>query len=215
MNNKQKLLNNLREADDTISELDVKLKNEKEKNRMLLDQNNKIIVENASIKKYVNEYEEKIFNLTNDYERNIKHINEQITKHKTELTHYQNHIKELENELNYKNSHISKLEKEHVNLDKTSKKYLDLSNKLKEENKILDNELLNKKIDINKFYNDISLLENELEKYKILYEERNNTIILSMDNNTTNCGGKSLHDDRYMIFSEKETPDNKCCCMIN
>ena len=211
MNNKQKLLNNLREADDTISELDVKLKNEKEKNRMLLDQNNKIIVENASIKKYVNDYEEKIFNLTNEYERNIKHINEQITKHKIELTHYQNHVKELENELNYKNIHISKLEKEHVNLDKTSKKYLDLSNKLKEENKLLDTELLNKKIDINKFYNDISLLENELEKYKILYEERNNKIILTMDSNSS---GRSLDEDRYMIFSEKEKVD-KCCCIIN
>jgi len=211
MNNKQKLLNNLREADDTISELDVKLKNEKEKNRMLLDQNNKIIVENASIKKYVNDYEEKIFNLTNEYERNITHINEQMTKHKIELTHYQNCIKELENELNYKNTNISKLEKENVILDKTSKKYLDLSNKLKEENKLLDTELLNKKIDINKFYNDISLLENELEKYKILYEERNNKIILTMDSNSS---GRSLDEDRYMIFSEKEKVD-KCCCVIN
>jgi len=207
--NKQKLLNNLREADDTISELDVKLKNEKEKNKMLLEQNNKIIVENASIKKYINDYEERIYKIGNEYEINLRNINEQIAKCKKELTYYENNVKELENELDYKNNYISKLEKENINLDKTAKKYLEVSNKLKEENKILDNELLNKKIDINKFYNDISLLENELEKYKILYEERNNTVILTMDSNS-----KCLHDDRYMILNSNSEND-KCCCIIN
>lgn len=204
--NKQKLLENLREADITIAELDGKLKEEKEKNRMLIEQNNKIICENASIKRYINDYEEKIYKLNNEYDINTRNVNEQISKCKIELTYHKNYVLELENEISKKDEHIDKLQKECSSLDKIGKKYIDICNKLKEENKILDNELLNKKIDMNKFYNDINILENEIEKYKILYEERNNNPnIIKME---------SLYEDKYVIIPDKDQ-GTQCCCNIN
>jgi chromosome segregation ATPase len=208
MSNKQKLIENLREADITIAELDSKLKEEKEKNKILIIQNNKIVCENATIKQYINDYEEQIYKLNNEYEINTRNINEQISKYKIESTYNKNYIHELENEISEKNEHISKLHKDFESLDKNAKKYIDICNKLKEENKILDNELLNKKIDINKFYNDINNLENEIEKYKILYEGRNNNPnIIKME---------SLYEDKYVIFpTDKEHGKKYCCCNIN
>lgn len=207
MSNKQKLLENLREADITIAELDGKLKEEKEKNRMLIEQNNKIICENASIKRYINDYEEQLYKLNNEYDINTRNINEQISKCKIELTYHKNYVHELENEISQKDEQIDKLHKECSSLDKIGKKYIDICNKLKEENKILDNELLNKKIDMNKFYNDINILENEIEKYKILYEERNNNPnIIKME---------SVYEDKYVIIPDKDQGTQNCCCNIN
>jgi len=122
MSNKQKLLENLREADITIAELDGKLKEEKEKNRLLIEQNNKIICENASIKRYINDYEEKIYKLNNEYDINTRNVNEQISKCKIELTYHKNYVLELENEISKKDEHIDKLQKECSSLDKIGKK---------------------------------------------------------------------------------------------
>ena len=203
LNNKNKELNNKNEElDNKIKELNNKneeLKiNIKELNNKNKELNNKIKELNNNINNYINEIK-KYENKNKNYEEIIQNYklkeveinkrNEEINKKEKEYENNFNLLKDKENIIEKEIKNI-KIEKEKL------KKDIEENNRIKKENKELEEEINEKKLDLDEILDDINNLNKIIEQTNQTYNIKEYP--LNLYSNPTLIGLKNIEQENYI-----------------